>query len=638
MQPGQQIGPFTIEKELGAGAMGAVYRGVYNKTGQRVAIKVMLPGAAENKQSIDRFRREVDILKQLNHPNIVRLLYSDKYNGARYYAMEYIQGESMDRMLTRRGRLSWEEVVTLGQQLCAALQHAHDKGVVHRDLKPANLMVLPDGSLKLTDFGIAKDLDVTQLTEANCTVGTASYMSPEQCRGERNLTHKSDLYSLGIVLYELLTGKKPFVADNVMDMFMMHVKGTFARPVALVVDIPKWLDILVCQLLEKKPEQRPRDAATVGQALSEVMEKVEARQSAGVETARAGKAEETDREAAQSLLSGKKKKKKKKAAGVPLHRRTWVKAAGLLLALAGVILAGWLVLKPPSADSLYKSIERRMNSEDPDAWKAAYKGPIHDYLKRFGGRDDEQTRQVKIWNDQVGVLIAEEDLEKTVAAARKIDESKMDALTPAERVALKAAQAEDEGDLAGAQKSWEKLISEHAGEGHWDKLAAYRINFQFQEVHKLRNRLQELLDTMEQRPEDELKLDEQERVAFTARRFEEVGDKVEAHRRWEAIKKDLQKKPQQRTWFLLAASRAKVLKDQLPSNMDVTEWRTKKVRAFLDGAEKLRAESHLLQAQAACRHIVDLYADAPDKEFKPLHEEAARLLERIQKERGVQPK
>src|SRR5438874_2240479 len=214
MQPGDQIGPFTIDKLIGSGAMGAVYRGTYVKTGRKVAIKIMLAGAAENAQSAERFRREIDILKQLTHPNIVRLLLDGEHHGGKYYAMEYVQGESLDKTLARRGRFSWEEVVTLGQHLCAALQHAHEKGVVHRDLKPSNLMVLADGTLKLTDFGIAKDLDVTQLTSTNCTVGTASYMSPEQCRGERDLTYKSDLYSLGCVLYELLTGRKPFLAEN----------------------------------------------------------------------------------------------------------------------------------------------------------------------------------------------------------------------------------------------------------------------------------------------------------------------------------------------------------------------------------------------------------------------------------------
>src|SRR5262245_10854548 len=227
---GQQLGPFTIDKELGSGAMGTVYRGVYVKTGQKVAIKVMLPGTASNEQAAARFEHEMEILKRFNHPNIVRIFGSGKHQGLRYYAMEFIEGEGLDRVLSRRERLPWEEVVPLGRQLCAALQHAHEQGVIHRDLKPSNLMVLPDGTLKLTDFGIAKDPNLTQLTEANCTVGTASYMSPEQCRGERNLTSKSDLYSLGIVFYELLTGKKPFTAENVMEMFMLHVQGTFERP------------------------------------------------------------------------------------------------------------------------------------------------------------------------------------------------------------------------------------------------------------------------------------------------------------------------------------------------------------------------------------------------------------------------
>src|SRR5262249_7514862 len=143
-----------------------------------------------------------------------------------FYAMEYLEGETLADMLERGDRLTWETVISIGQQLCLALQHAHDQGIVHRDLKPSNLMILPDGTLKLTDFGIAKDLDESQLTGTNATVGTASYMSPEQCRGEKTISHKSDLYSLGVVLYELVTGRKPFVAENTMDMFMAHVQGT----------------------------------------------------------------------------------------------------------------------------------------------------------------------------------------------------------------------------------------------------------------------------------------------------------------------------------------------------------------------------------------------------------------------------
>src|SRR5262245_9821218 len=237
--------------------------------------------------------------------------------------MEYLEGESLDHVMGRRGRLTWEEVVTLGKQLCSALQHAHEQGIVHRDLKPSNLMVLPDGTLKLTDFGIAKDLDGTQLTSANCTVGTAAYMSPEQCKGERNLTPKSDLYSLGVLFYELVTGKRPFHADNTMDMFLQHVQGTFERPSRLVLDIPIWLDTLICQLMEKAPDKRPLNAKIVGEALETVLEKVAAQKSAGVDAVHARRIDrvgpaaaidETDKKAARTLLEATGKGRRKRRA------------------------------------------------------------------------------------------------------------------------------------------------------------------------------------------------------------------------------------------------------------------------------------------------------------------------------------
>src|SRR5690242_5959874 len=130
MLVGQQFGPFTIDKELGSGAMGTVYRGRYTKTGQVMAIKVMAPGlGTTNAGAVDRFEREIAILKQLSHPNIVRLFGAGKQQGARYFAMEYIEGESLDKVMARRGRMTWEEVVGLGQQLCSALQHAHEQGI-----------------------------------------------------------------------------------------------------------------------------------------------------------------------------------------------------------------------------------------------------------------------------------------------------------------------------------------------------------------------------------------------------------------------------------------------------------------------------------------------------------------------------
>ena len=205
MLVGQTIGSgayrFEIGRELGSGAMGTVYRATFHKNGveSEVALKVVALGLLGNEGAMARFEREANILKQLRHPHIVRLLATGKFQKAPFIVMEYVDGEPMDRALQRRGRLGWEEVFGYGKQLCEALQHAHDKGIIHRDLKPSNLMITKDGVLKLTDFGIAKDTDVTALTGANSTIGTAAYMSPEQCKGDRNLSHKSDLYSLGVV-------------------------------------------------------------------------------------------------------------------------------------------------------------------------------------------------------------------------------------------------------------------------------------------------------------------------------------------------------------------------------------------------------------------------------------------------------
>ncbi len=287
---GQTIGPYTIERELGSGAMGTVYRAAFSKDGAPptpVAIKMISVGLLGNEGAMARFDREAAILKQLRHPHVVRLRAVGKYRGTPFIAMEYVDGESLDRVLARRGKLAWEDVVEYGKQLCDALQHAHDKGIIHRDLKPSNLMVNKAGTLKLTDFGIAKDTDVTALTGANSTIGTAAYMSPEQCRGDKTLGPKSDLYSLGVCLYELVTGKKPFVAESTIDMFMKQVGETPVRPRKLEPDVPIWLDNLVMFLLEKDKANRPLDAGTVGRLLAEIEEKVQALQSVGEEVAHA---------------------------------------------------------------------------------------------------------------------------------------------------------------------------------------------------------------------------------------------------------------------------------------------------------------------------------------------------------------
>jgi len=382
MRTGEQIGPFIIDKALGSGAMGTVFRARFEKTGQHVAIKIIAPGLSRNEKIMSRFEREADILKQLKHANIVRLVATGKYEGTPFYAMEYIEGETLEELLQRRGKLSWIEVVGVARQVCAALDHVHRAGILHRDLKPSNLMMTKDGTVKLTDFGIAKDLDQTQITSANFTVGTAAYMSPEQCKGQREITHKTDLYSLGVVMYELLVGQRPFKADTPMDMFLLHVKGKFERPSRIELDIPPALDTLVCQLLEKKPEHRPRDAAMVGQVLEEILQGAATGESAGEaaagKVARSAKDKE-DQEVAKALLAARRKgrPKKRKLSRERLYRM--LVAAGLLMVFLGLAALIAIALWPDSPAERWRKAVALVDAAEA----ALEKGNIGEALVRL---------------------------------------------------------------------------------------------------------------------------------------------------------------------------------------------------------------------------------------------------------------
>jgi len=479
MREGLQIGPFLVEKELGAGAMGAVYRARHVETGERVAIKVVAPGLDSNPTIMARFKREAAILKQLKHRNIVRLVATGRVQGTPFYAMEYVNGESLDQVISRRGRLTWEEVVEFGQQLCAALQHAHEAGIIHRDLKPSNVMILPDGTVKLTDFGIAKDMDRTQLTAAHCTVGTAAYMSPEQFKGERDLTAKSDLYNMGVMFYELLTGHKPFDADNPMDMFMQHLNATCERPSRQVLDIPVWLDNLVCQLLEKKPEQRPVDAAMVGRALAQIKEKMLAQQSAGVEAARTRnvdrprgqKLEEEDKEAARNLLGRKKRKKKT----VPFYERRWLRGAVLSVFLIAIGVVVVNALRPPTPGQLYAQASKYMNDDDPARWERA-REPINEFLERYP--DNELAGEVRAWARRIDAHDVEDSLRNRMLLLRKIGR-KFQPQNVQEELAYEAFYYQDFGDLPKARERFQelaKVTEKDADQRKFLALAEYQLD------------------------------------------------------------------------------------------------------------------------------------------------------------------
>ncbi len=268
----KQVGPWEVLSKLGAGGMGTVYLGKHNVTGHQAAVKVLPASLAREDGFVERFKREIASMKLLKSPHIVEFHESGNDGDTYFYSMEYVEGETLTARLKREKRLPWPEVVDFSLQICRALKAAHNAGVIHRDLKPSNLMISIDNTVKLTDFGVAQVFASQKLTVTGGIVGTAEYMSPEQAKGQR-ATKKSDLYSLGTVIYVMLTGRPPFTGKTSLDVIHKHQFAQFDRPGLIATDIPKLLEEVVCQLLEKDPDKRFPDAYVLSLRLAEVQKR-----------------------------------------------------------------------------------------------------------------------------------------------------------------------------------------------------------------------------------------------------------------------------------------------------------------------------------------------------------------------------
>lgn len=249
------LGPYEINQPLGKGGMGSVYAATHTQTGQRVAIKALSPNLATAEGFRERFEAEIESLKTLSHDGIVRLYGYGEQDGMLFYAMELVEGISLEDELKAGRRFNWREVSNIAIQLSLALKHAHDHGIVHRDIKPANILLYDEERVKLADFGIARLFGTTSLTTAGGVLGTADYMSPEQADG-RPVTARCDQYSLGGVMYALLAGRPPFRAKNLPQMLQLQ---RFADPEPVrryAPDTPEQLEHVIMQLLAKDPADR----------------------------------------------------------------------------------------------------------------------------------------------------------------------------------------------------------------------------------------------------------------------------------------------------------------------------------------------------------------------------------------------
>jgi eukaryotic-like serine/threonine-protein kinase len=263
-------GRYRILRRLGRGGMADVYLAEDEELGRRVAVKILNDRHAADEQFVERFRREATNAAGLSHPNIVSIYDRGEAEGTYYIAMEYLEGSTLKDIVGSRGPLPVGEAIGFTRDVLGALKVAHRKGIVHRDIKPHNVMCDADGRVKVTDFGIAR-AGASQMTEAGSIIGTAQYLSPEQARGGV-IDARSDLYSVGVVLYELLTGTVPFNGDTTVEIAMKHLSTTPEPPSARRPELPQALDQIVLRALAKDPDERYQTAEEMDAELARVAE------------------------------------------------------------------------------------------------------------------------------------------------------------------------------------------------------------------------------------------------------------------------------------------------------------------------------------------------------------------------------
>lgn len=262
---GKKIGPYYLEGVISGGTFTVIYRAL-DENGQVVALKLLAPPHGAGPDILARFEREAKTTSRLKHPNIVPVLDSGRLDNLAYLTMPLIQGETLADLLKRKTRLDEVTVIDIGWQIANALDYAHSQGVIHRDVKPSNVMLTSDDHAMLTDFGVAQTLDDPGLTQAGHIIGTPAYMAPEQALESQTVDGRADLYSLGVMLYRMITGRLPF-SGTTPQLLHAHVYDRSPAPSAAVKLSPT-LDALILRLMAKNPNDRYQTGAMVAQTLS----------------------------------------------------------------------------------------------------------------------------------------------------------------------------------------------------------------------------------------------------------------------------------------------------------------------------------------------------------------------------------
>jgi serine/threonine-protein kinase len=459
---GSRLGKWIVDREIGRGGMGRVYLGHEENGDQLAALKVLSADLALEPGFVERFEREIAVLRELSHPNIVRFFEAGKQDNLHYYAMEYVDGEDLDDVVQKQGRLPWKEVLDAALQICPALKHAHDRGIIHRDLKPPNLLRTSDGVIKLLDFGIAKVFASRHLTHVGGVVGTAEYLSPEQASG-KPATKRSDLYSLGVVLYTLLTGRAPFTGHSTAEILHKHLYGQFSRPIKLVPEIPHEFDELVCQLLEKDPANRPADGLVLQRQLDSLRRKLERKSQhtdAGSPTD-ATVAENrpdlvSESNPGPATLMSRMMRKELEEQNRPSAFSQFLNRPSVLLPLF-ILCVGTIVWRlwprTINAEEFYQQGAALMASSDPADWDRAWAEYLEPIVRAQQEADHKE--QIEAFHQQV---------EDQGALRRALVRMPLTGPTSeAQRFYQRGLRLCQDGDIEAARQTWKSVVEAFAG-------------------------------------------------------------------------------------------------------------------------------------------------------------------------------
>ena len=513
----RKIGPFQIESKLGVGGMGIVYRATYLKTGKIVALKALSPELCTDLKVAKRFEREMDILKKLEHPNIIRYYGGVSTPNQQFYAMEIISGGSLDVLLRKKGRFTWRQTVDYAMQVAKALEHAHNAGIVHRDLKPGNLLITKQGVIKLTDFGIARDSQATQLTQAGKTVGTLAYMAPEQITGKSPITRRTDLYALGCVMFQMLAGRTPFESSTQPELLFKHIEEEPPSVREFNPDCPRYLEVLIADLMEKDPDDRPFDALAVQVRLEEVITKVAEQD----ELAKTKASEAANATVADSTQAIKKKKKKKIEPGqyTPFYEQLWFLGLCLMSLIAVLVWMMW----PESLEKKYARCQEVMKIDHFDSISDFDKVPAFvDWLSIIPDLDEmiqdypdsPQASDASRWKDMI-------DMVREDRQSKNNQKYNNDPKSEGERLYVKARKYEEFGDQLSAVESYEAmqtLLKSDLESRPYLNLARHRTQLIKKGLDPKASRINFL--------EAQLKKADEEFLS---------NDKVSAHDKWESI-------------------------------------------------------------------------------------------------------